>query len=83
MPANTVRLIIRFNSFLTLAGAQVVVTIKDQGPGMEPDTLLRIFDLFAQGHPRSEQTQHDFGLSLARRLVEMHDGEIAAFSQGQ
>jgi PAS domain S-box-containing protein len=71
--------------FARLEGAQAVVTIKDQGLGMEPDTLLRVFDLFAQGHPRSEQTQHGLGigLSLARRLIELHDGEIAAFSQGQ
>jgi PAS domain S-box-containing protein len=62
----------------------VEICVRDNGIGIAPEVLGRIFDLFAQG---SEARRHapgglGIGLSLARRLVEMHGGKIRAASAG-
>ena len=67
-----------------LEGPDVVVSVRDSGLGSPGDMLHRIFDMFAQvdrTHRRS-QGGLGIGLTLAKRLVEMHDGEIEARSAG-
>jgi PAS domain S-box-containing protein len=65
-------------------GAAVVVRVRDTGIGMTPEMLARAFDLFAQADRSLDRTQGGLGigLTLARRLVQMHDGSIEAFSDG-
>jgi CheY-like chemotaxis protein/two-component sensor histidine kinase len=62
----------------------VVISVKDTGIGMKPDMLPAVFDMFMQGSTSIEQRQGGIGigLTLVRRLVELHGGEIEANSAG-
>ena len=64
--------------------ASVVVRIRDNGMGIEPSFLPRIFDLFVQGDRPAEGTRTGIGLglALAKRIVELHGGMIEAHSGG-
>ena len=65
-------------------GGEVLVKIKDTGIGIPPDMLRGIFGLFAQADTSLERSRGGLGigLSLAKRLVEMHGGSIEAKSEG-
>jgi CheY-like chemotaxis protein len=62
----------------------VVVTVRDTGIGISADKLPAIFDLFSQveGSLSHSQGGLGIGLSLVRRLIEMHGGSIEAESDG-
>jgi PAS domain S-box-containing protein len=68
----------------TREGGQVAVSVRDQGIGIASEHLVRIFDMFAQVDRTSERSQFGLGigLTLAKRLVEMHGGTIEALSSG-
>ncbi len=63
---------------------QAVVRVRDNGTGMTPDLVPRVFDLFTQGERTLDRSQGGLGLglTLVRRLVEMHGGTVAAKSDG-
>jgi PAS domain S-box-containing protein len=63
---------------------ELELTVADDGIGISPEMLLRVFDLFTQGEQRKGGTQPGLGigLALARRLIEMHGGRIEATSKG-
>ena len=63
---------------------EVVVRIRDTGMGIAPEALPRVFDMFQQAEPILERSAGGLGigLTLARRLVEMHDGRIDVRSAG-
>ena len=63
---------------------QVVLRVRDNGRGIAPELLPRVFDPFWQGPGRGEQGARGLGLGLAlvRSLVELHGGSIAAHSEG-
>ncbi len=66
-------------------GSEAVVRVADNGIGIPGEMLARIFDLFAQVDAGSDRSQGGLGigLSLVRRLVEMHGGAIAVHSAGR
>jgi len=67
------------------SNGEVVVTVKDNGAGIPPDKLNSIFDMFMQVDKTSEQSQGGLGigLTLVKRLVEMHGGSIEPRSAGE
>jgi len=60
------------------------VQVSDDGIGIAPDTLPRIFEMFAQVDQSIERKQAGLGvgLTLARRLIELHEGTIEVRSAG-
>lgn len=67
-----------------LDGRWATVTVTDNGQGIEPAMLERVFDLFTQER-RSGMGGNSglgIGLALVRRLVQMHDGQVHARSDG-
>lgn len=71
---------------LTLAvrDGDAVVTVRDNGIGIDAALMPRIFDLFAQGERSLDRSQGGLGvgLTLVRRLVELHGGSVTASSAG-
>lgn len=64
-------------------GDTVTFSVRDNGIGLEPVSLTRIFDLFAQTPvPGEAPTGLGIGLSLARQFAEMHGGTLHAVSEG-
>jgi CheY-like chemotaxis protein len=65
-------------------GSDAVVSVRDNGIGIPSDMLSSVFDMFTQVDRSLEQSQGGLGigLTLVRRLVEMHDGSIEARSDG-
>jgi two-component system CheB/CheR fusion protein len=62
---------------------RAVVRVTDNGAGIESSALPRIFDLFVQGDRPMQRAGLGLGLTLAKRLVLMHDGTIEALSEGR
>jgi signal transduction histidine kinase/CheY-like chemotaxis protein len=65
-------------------GADAVVRVKDDGLGIPPDMLYRIFDPFTQAHHSEHRSQEGLGIGLAlvKGLVERHGGTVTAHSPG-
>jgi len=63
---------------------EVRLTVKDDGIGIPPESLGRIFDMFSQVDSRSMRSEGGLGigLSLVKRLVELHGGTTEAASGG-
>jgi len=64
---------------------QLLITVQDTGVGISADMLPYIFDLFTQDAPTLARSQGGLGvgLTLARRLIELHGGTISAASAGK
>ena len=63
---------------------EAVMSVADNGVGIPPKALERVFEMFAQvGETRSmAQGGLGIGLFLAKRLVDLHDGNLSAYSAG-
>jgi signal transduction histidine kinase len=67
------------------AGAEAVVAVTDDGEGIAAEALPQIFDLFFQGDQTLGRARGGLGigLTLVRRLVELHGGTVSAYSEGR
>jgi CheY-like chemotaxis protein len=65
-------------------GADALVEVRDSGIGIAAEELPRIFELFAQGATDAARARGGMGigLTLARKLVELHGGALRAASDG-
>ena len=65
-------------------GRDVVVSVRDHGIGIPPEMLHRVFDAFTQLDRSLERSRGGLGigLTLVKRLVEMHGGSVEAHSDG-
>jgi CheY-like chemotaxis protein len=63
----------------------VRIEVIDTGEGFDADLLPRLFNAFEQGNIRTgkQRAGLGLGLSISRRLTEMHGGTISAFSAGR
>jgi signal transduction histidine kinase/ActR/RegA family two-component response regulator len=74
----------RISFAASVQGDEVVVRVSDTGIGIPQEMLGRIFDMFTQVDHSLERSQSGLGvgLTLARRLVELHGGTLEASSEG-
>jgi len=65
-------------------GPEAVIRVRDTGVGIPADMLSRIFDMFVQVDLPPERTRQGLGigLTLVKRLVELHGGTVVAHSEG-
>lgn len=70
--------------FATEEESQAVISVSDTGMGISPELLPTLWDLFTQVRDTLDKAQGGLGigLSLVKRLVEMHGGSVAAASDG-
>lgn len=61
-----------------------IFEVQDDGIGLEPELLPRVFDLFVQGERALDRSQGGLGigLTLVKRLVELHGGSVSVHSEG-
>ncbi|WP_229074355.1 cell wall metabolism sensor histidine kinase WalK [Actinoplanes sp. DH11] len=65
-------------------GSWLWLAVADQGPGIAPDDLPRVFDRFwrgADGAGSSRDRRTGLGLAIVRQIVESHGGQVVAFSE--
>lgn len=62
----------------------VVISVRDNGIGIDPGVIPRLFDLFSQVNPALDRSQTGLGIGLTvvRNLVELHGGDVQAISSG-
>jgi len=67
-------------------GSWLWLAVADQGPGIPPEDLPRVFDRFwrgaqSAGPARTQQRRTGLGLAIVRQIVESHGGHVTAFSK--
>ncbi|HVX12191.1 MAG TPA: ATP-binding protein [Pirellulales bacterium] len=64
---------------------EAVIAVKDNGVGIPAHMLPKVFDMFTQVDRNLARSQGGLGigLSIVKRLVEMHEGQVAVHSEGQ
>jgi PAS domain S-box-containing protein len=65
-------------------GTQIVIRVRDEGIGIAPEHLSRIFEMFAQVDSSLHRSRDGLGigLTLVKTLVEMHGGTVQVHSEG-
>src|SRR5689334_7218365 len=71
--------------FVGRSDDEAVLRVKDTGRGIAPELLGRIFDLFMQADVTMDRAEGGMGigLTLVRKLAELHDGTVQAYSEGR
>jgi signal transduction histidine kinase/PAS domain-containing protein len=69
---------------LTQSRGDAVLVVRDDGIGISPEMLPKIFDMYARANPLVQASDGlGIGLALAKGLVELHQGTIEARSAGE
>ena len=73
----------RIEVCLRQTGDEIILSVKDQGTGISPELLPRLFDPFEKSHSLPEKSYQGsgLGLAIAKKIVESHGGEIHAESE--
>ena len=60
----------------------IAICIKDEGPGLSTDDMARLFGRFQRlsAKPTAGESSTGLGLSIVKRIAELHDGEVSAES---
>ncbi len=74
----------RIELALQADSGQARLTVRDHGSGIEPHVIPHVFDLFSQGDRTLDRSKGGLGvgLTLVRRIVQLHGGEVSAHSAG-
>ena len=69
---------------VTRDGGDAVISVRDTGEGIPGNLLPHLFDIFTQGQRTLDRAQGGLGLGLTivRKIVELHGGRIEARSEG-
>ena len=67
---------------LSTARGHARVTVSDQGIGIDPTIHERIFERFFKGDPSRASAGSGLGLTIARRMAQLHDGQVNVASPG-
>jgi signal transduction histidine kinase len=64
--------------------ANTIIRVVDQGPGLSPEDLGRLFGRFQRlsAKPTGGESSTGLGLSIVKRIIDMHGGEVTAASDG-
>lgn len=61
------------------SGREILITVDDDGPGIRPDAIEKIFERFYTDRPHQNFGQNSgLGLSISKQIVEAHDGRLLA-----
>ena len=74
----------RISVVVTHEGENTVIRIVDQGPGLSPEDLGRLFGRFQRlsAKPTAGESSTGLGLSIVKRIIDMHGGHVTADSAG-
>lgn len=74
----------RIDIVVAQVAGTVQISVRDEGAGIDAQILPHVFDLFVQGDQSLDRSQGGLGIGLtvAKRLVELHGGRIEASSAG-
>lgn len=74
----------RIQLVLSSEGTHAIARLGDSGRGIEPELLPLLFELFAQGARTADRSEGGLGigLSVVKRIVELHGGTVEARSDG-
>jgi len=63
---------------------EVAISVADQGPGLSPEDLSRLFGRFQRlsAKPTGGESSTGLGLSIVKRIVNLHGGSVMAESNG-
>ena len=76
VPEENGRIVVR----LSRSTRRVIVAIEDNGPGIRPDALERVFERFYTDRPEGDSFGQNsgLGLSISRQIIEAHGGTLTA-----
>ena len=61
------------------SGPEILITVDDEGPGIRPEALEKIFERFYTDRPQQNFGQNSgLGLSISKQIVDAHDGRLSA-----
>ena len=83
-PSNTARSAAPSTSWWTRRTTVSVVQVRDQGAGLSPEDISRLFGRFQRlsAKPTAGETSTGLGLSIVKRIVDLHGGRITVESAG-